>query len=116
LNSRLDLSVQTDPHYRYFNDILLYKDVFTLNPLQTLVILFNQHKLDVTFVLYDSNTCAQSSTRVPVEQVEVYVPHLLAMIQNKMFTEAGSRIIAAFKNSLLMSSYLNKDKNSVQSN
>ena len=109
LNSKLNLAIQSDPYYRYYNDILLHKSLFTVSPQQMLVILFNKRELEFSFVLYECETSKQRTTRVPVSQVEIYVPHLLSLIENKHFTEVGRRVIAAFKNSLLISACIHKD-------
>ena len=109
LNSRLNLEIQTDPYYKEYNDILIHRTVFTMRPKQMLVILFNKRAQEFSFVLYDTTTCSSRTKRVPVGEVEAHIPHLSVLLENNKFTEVGRRIVAAFKNSMLVGVYIHEN-------
>lgn len=58
------------------------------------------------FVVYDLSTSQNWSTKIRLAEIQFHIPHVLTMIENQKFTEVGKRIMASFKNSIILTTYL----------
>jgi hypothetical protein len=115
LNSRLCLGIMSDPHYKDYNDILLCRTVFTVRPLQTLAVLVNKKRKlvinldeEFTFHIYDNKSCKVKTCVKTFAEICENMPHALTLIDNMKFAEVSKRLVALYKNSLLVDDYFGR--------
>ena len=88
--------------------ILIYRGVFTVKPKQMLFVTINARKKKMCFVVYNLKICKKFSKIYSFSQLASRIPFLNSMIVNfSMYRLIGMRVKDAFKNSLMIDSYIN---------
>jgi hypothetical protein len=110
LNCNFDIQERIDDQHLFIDKILIFRGVLTTNPLQMVSFVFNEKKDDIWVYIYDINGCWSIRKVIRMDDVIANVPYARTMLEKKLHKQVGEKMFRAFKNSLIIHSFLYQKK------
>ncbi len=89
------------------NKFLIYRSILLLVPLQMVAFVYHEKKEFFTAYIYDNNVSWVLKKKIQMTEVKAFIPYASDILRLGLYQELGNRILKAFKNPLIVHSYIN---------
>lgn len=107
LNCNLKIQMTIDEEHLFMNKFVIYRSILSLVPLQMVAFVYYEKKEYFTAYIYDNKVSWILKKKIQMAEVKAFIPYATNMIKLGLYQELGSRILKAFKNALIIHSYIN---------
>lgn len=106
LNCNFQIQMRIDDNRLFINKFLIYRTELSLNPIQMVAFVYFETKKYFTAYIYDTDLSWTLKKKIKMAEVEAFIPYAKNMLKLGLYESLGSKIFKAFKNSLMIYSYV----------